>query len=50
MVCVNIQERHKQQPSDLKQSTCASYRLVLYSLYEDEREKLGEKQQKPVIK
>lgn len=43
---VSIQKRHKWQPSSLKQSTCASYRLSLYRLCKDEREKLGEKQQK----
>jgi len=46
MMCVSIQQRHKWQPSPLKQSMCASYRLFLYGLCKDEREKLAEKQQK----
>lgn len=45
-MCVIIQERHKWQTSSLKRSIRASYRLVFYGLCKDEREKLGEKQQK----
>lgn len=46
MMCVSIQKRHKWQPSSLKHSICASYRLFLYGLCKDEREMLGERQQK----